>query len=113
MTTPAPQPSRARPTGQEERSDMDPLQHEITTWATETFPDQTDERVLGHLGEEMDELILALVNGRNPVVEDAIADCLILLLCLASRHGISAEAAVRTKHAINQNRQWQAAMEER
>lgn len=87
---------------------MDRVQHVVGTWADATFPDQTDSRIMDHLGEEVRELYDAIdaTFAEPDAVGDGLADCLILLLCLAHRHGISAADAVGEKHARNERRVW-------
>jgi NTP pyrophosphatase (non-canonical NTP hydrolase) len=82
------------------------LQQEIGSWARETFPDQTDLRVVAHLNEEVQELLQAIASDDKPQVCQEIADCLILLLCLADRQGVSAASWVEGKMNVNRQRRW-------
>jgi NTP pyrophosphatase (non-canonical NTP hydrolase) len=85
---------------------MEQLQRDIAAWARETFPNQTDERIMAHLHEELRELDLGVATLNTTEIHDGVADCLILLLCLASRHGVDTVDAVRRKHAMNTHRTW-------
>lgn len=87
--------------------DMTALQNHIGSWARKTFPDQTDDRVVRHLGEEVREIHAAIHdNGDEDKIRENVADCLILLLCLAERQGFSAYGAVIEKMAVNRQREW-------
>lgn len=90
---------------------MDVLQQEIGAWADKTFPDQTDHRVMAHLREEFEELAgCVAASAVGPVLIDdlavEIADCMILLLCLADRLNVSTDLAIREKMRINRERTW-------
>lgn len=92
-------------------------QRDIHRWALETFPHGTDASIIAHLREELEELSAALhVRGTLPrllALQEEIADCVILLMNLASRHGISVEGAVDAKMAVNRQRKWQKTEDER
>lgn len=83
------------------------MQQAVGEWAERTFPGQTDARVLAHLREEVAELEDALERADPEEIADGLADCHILLLTLAHRHGVPLGEAVATKHALNMVRQWQ------
>lgn len=85
---------------------MSHLQTTVGMWAEETFPEQNDERLIAHFAEETDELIEALVNGRDSEIRDALADLQLLLFVFGYSHGISLWDASQTKHSINQRRTW-------
>lgn len=83
------------------------LQLIIEYWSRTTFPEQSADRLYKHLQEEMGELADALADDTMEPVQEEIADCLILLLCLASYCEIDALDAVERKHAINTQRVYQ------
>lgn len=98
------------------------LQRELGEWARATFPHGTSESILAHLKEEIGELEAAIQPARSPrgyrtrrasserydAIGEEIADCIILLLHLAHRHGIIAEAEVRKKFERNKRRTWES-----
>lgn len=81
-----------------------PIDATVGAWADRTFPDQTDDRLVRHLREEVEELDRACEQLEG--IGEAIADCLILLYALAYRHNIDPDAAVRRKHEVNEARVW-------
>jgi phosphoribosyl-ATP pyrophosphohydrolase len=72
---------------------IEALQAEIGLWHRETFgEDCRISRILQKFEEEADELLL---HG-NTLSEEA-ADCMIVLLALCDRIGVSAQDCIRTK----------------
>lgn len=98
------------------------FQRELSAWARKTFPRKSEvgraESIFAHFREEVDELEEAMhpVAGyrterkqleRLAAIDEEIADCLLLLLHLASQYGIVAEDAARRKFEINKRRTWE------
>jgi hypothetical protein len=72
-------------------------------FARQAFPGQTVEGVIRHFERELEEVYAA---PKDPM---EIADCLLLLIDIANRAGISAGALVEcgfTKLEINRTRIW-------
>lgn len=96
-----------------EKEAMDALQTEIGTWSDLTFPTSTLDTMLRHLKKEVKELDDA-IKGDNlfpktkPETPHEIADCIMLLLHMAHRKGISARDAIREKFEICKKRKWGA-----
>lgn len=78
------------------------LLYGIGQWALETFPDVTERGILAHIRREADEL------WDNPTDAGEMADLVILICHQAARMGVDLEAAVVAKHAVNQQRTWNA-----
>lgn len=87
-------------------STMTMLQTAIGSWARNTFPDNTAERIMAHLRTEVAELSEAVVNpgATNRSVDEELADVAILLLSLAEYMGINLRDAIRRKHEKNLDR---------
>lgn len=80
---------------------LDQLQREQWEFAKATFPGETWEDVLHHL---MHELESEVDHAQDDPEE--YADCLLLLLCLASHRGIDLDKAVRAKFEKVKKRKW-------
>lgn len=87
---------------------MNGLQKIIDEWAAETIPDRTPIGGLQKLTfEEIPELVRCITSkGNLGNATGEIADCMILLLDVATQLGIDAEAAVREKMEENRSREW-------
>lgn len=80
-------------------------------WSDETFgPDDRRLGMIAHLKKEVVELEEGLSrSARAPVIQDELADCMMLLLDIASHSGLSANDllfSVSAKLVINKNRKW-------
>lgn len=86
----------------------DKLQAAIGEWAAQTFPGQTNERLLRHLAEEVEELRVVMQSAADTpsATADEIGDGLVLLLALAHRNGLSAVACAEMVHARNRRRRF-------
>ena len=84
-------------------SEFDNLQFRVGTWGAKTFPDATDQEIYTHLKRELKELGRTVTNEE---LCEEIADCVLLLMHLAHRHGISIDDEVRKKFAICKTRKW-------
>lgn len=69
-------------------------------WVKRTFPGEKPEGVLRHLAEEIKEL------EENPSDPEEMADCFLLLQCLASHYGVNLVDAAKAKHEKNKRRTW-------
>lgn len=76
------------------------FQQEVTRWADRVFPMRTPDEILRKMIIEVTELV------EDRVTPDEYADVLILVLDLASQHGIDIEQAVLEKMAVNERRKW-------
>jgi phosphoribosyl-ATP pyrophosphohydrolase len=85
-----------------EKEALDALQTEIGSWSAVTFPNSDRGTILRHLREEVEELFAA----QDDELPHEIADCIMLLLHLAHKNGISARDAIREKFEICKLRKW-------
>jgi len=85
-----------------EKAAFDRLQAEMGTWCDQTFPNATPETIQRHLKKEVQELWDA-PKAERP---EEIADCIMLLLHLAHKDGISARDALRDKFEVCKKRKW-------
>lgn len=76
------------------------FQREVSTWAQETFPNQTPASKLAHLCDEVEELKLCPDDGEE------MADIFILLLNLAEMNGFDLMHEARAKMTKNRARKW-------
>ena len=107
------------------KKELQEIMDKIVTWSNETFGyQQRTVSVVSHLEEEVKELkesVFTYINylenhPYNPrtieariEVRQELADCLILILDVASKCNTSAEQlieAVEKKHQINTQRKW-------
>lgn len=95
--------------------DMVVIKHQIVEWARKQFPNQTYLAKLNHLGDEVEELKIAINDcvHKNYLmdhdVQMELADCFILLVDTASLLGFSEEdirRAMWEKLQINKKRKW-------
>lgn len=77
------------------------LQDKQFQWASVTFPGETIDGVIKHLLEEVGEL------AEHPTDRQEMADCLLLLCCVAGHAGIDLERAALEKMRINRTRKWE------
>lgn len=95
-----------------EKEALDALQTEIGSWSDTTFPNSTPRTMFLHLQKELRELEDELgadeifPNAKTKGTAHEIADCIMLLLHLAHRKGISARDAIREKFEICKKRKW-------
>jgi NTP pyrophosphatase (non-canonical NTP hydrolase) len=83
------------------------VQDEITCWASNRFPHRTDHHAIYKLMvEEIPELAMHKKEKGIEGIGPELADCFILLLDLASLWEIDVVDAIRSKMAINYNREW-------
>lgn len=73
-------------------------------WVLATFPGETVRGAFDHLREEVEELGADLAEEK---VGEEIADCFLLLLCVASHCGVDLMTAARDKTAENRARTWE------
>jgi NTP pyrophosphatase (non-canonical NTP hydrolase) len=86
---------------------MGMMQRVVGLWARQTFPNQTDERIMKHIEEEVEELRFAALEPIDEAeIVDNIADVVLLLMTMAERHRIDTFGAVADKHAINTQREF-------
>jgi NTP pyrophosphatase (non-canonical NTP hydrolase) len=76
------------------------IQHRISQWSEETFPNQTTSAKIDHLADEVQEV------RENPNDGEELADCAILLFNLAERAGVNLMMEVENKFAKNRKRTW-------
>ncbi len=82
-------------------------QDEITRWATEQFPHRTDHHAIHKLMvEEIPEMAMHKKEKGTEEIGTELADCLILLLDLASLWEVDVVDALRAKMEINYLRKW-------
>lgn len=82
-------------------------QDEITRWASEQFPHRTDHHAIHKLMvEEIPEMAMHKKEKGTETIGTELADCLILLLDLASLWEVDVVDALREKMAINYARSW-------
>jgi NTP pyrophosphatase (non-canonical NTP hydrolase) len=88
--------------------DLDTLQREDGEWANRTFPNASNDTIMSHLTEEVEELSNAahIDNGTIGNIEEEAADCLLLLLHLAHRNHFSLFEEAQKKFEINKKRTW-------
>lgn len=84
--------------------DLDIFQREWGLWVRRALPEATTAGHLEKLKSEVVELQTAF--GSGTPIADELADCLLLLLSIADRHGISAAEAMRKKFEVNKARKW-------
>ena len=84
--------------------DIDAFQSEWGEWVAKALPDATTKGHIQKLKGEVVELETAF-NAEVPI-SDELADCLLLCLSIAHRHGISASDAMRKKFEVNKGRTW-------
>ena len=83
-----------------EKDVFDALQLECGTWADKTFPTNTQQSIINHLKKEVTQEL-------HPDCEpDELADCILLLIHLAHKRGLSLYDEVRKKFEINKARKW-------
>jgi NTP pyrophosphatase (non-canonical NTP hydrolase) len=76
------------------------LQRAIDEWQRATFPPSTAASKLAHLRKELVELEAA------PTDAGEIADCIMLLVGVASLAGVDVQQALEDKLAVNKQRRW-------
>jgi hypothetical protein len=82
--------------------------NEITAWQKQTFGQATPISKIGHLAEELQELVADLKNN-NPDRRLEYADCFFLLFGSAAADGMSYQDicnAIQEKFEINKRRRW-------
>ena len=84
--------------------DLDAFQSEWGQWVAKALPEATTEGHMRKLAGEVVELQTAY--GASVPFADELADCLLLCLSIAHRHGISAADAMRKKFEVNKVRKW-------
>lgn len=94
-----------------EKEALDALQTEIGAWSDKTFPNSTPKTMMKHFWKEVQELDDEVKLDETSPEEKSgtpheIADCIMLLLHLAHRKGISARDAIREKFEICKKRKW-------
>lgn len=88
-------------------NDLRAAQDEITRWASEQFPHRTDHHAIHKLMvEEIPEMAMHKKEKGTEAIGTELADCLILLLDLASLWEVDVVEALRTKMKTNYARQW-------
>lgn len=85
-----------------EKTAFDLFQKELGDWCDKTFPNSTPKTILLHFKNESKELLEAT----DAETDQEIADCIMLLLHLAHKRGISARDAIRDKFEICKKRKW-------
>jgi hypothetical protein len=83
--------------------DIQTLQREVMHWADKTFPGQSTASKIKHLSKEAGELL------EKPDDRSETADCLLLLLQVAHRQGMTTSLLVEVasaKFEINKARAW-------
>lgn len=84
---------------------MQELQNQIASFNRENFPDQSIEGLCRHFQHEAEEL------AKSPADKNEQADCLILLLEICHRQGVTSAELMKNafeKMEINRNRKWPA-----
>lgn len=79
---------------------MQRMQIDIDLWQRKTFPGGTAMAQYRHLCREVLEL------GKNIEDPEEMADCVILLMGIASKAGVDLQEAVDVKMEINRKRRW-------
>ena len=87
--------------GQVQHIGCEELFRNIQKWQDETFPNRTQQTILNHLRDEVNN---ELGLDCEPV---ELADCLSLLLSLAGYRGINLVEELRNKFEINKKRTWE------
>lgn len=83
------------------------VQVEITRWAQQCFPHRTDHHAIYKLMvEEIPELAMHKKEHGTVNIGPELADCMILLLDLASLWNVDMLEALRAKMEINYKRTW-------
>ena len=84
------------------------LQEQISEWAASAIPERSPMSGLQKLAfEEIPELVRAVTShGHLGDVHSEMADCLILLLDVATLLGVDAEKVVKLKLIENASREW-------
>lgn len=83
------------------------VQDEITRWASDRFPHRTDHHAIHKLMvEEIPEMAMHKKEKGTEAIGTELADCLILLLDLASLWEVDVVDALREKMGINYARSW-------
>ncbi len=85
-----------------EKKILDAIQREIGDWSDKTFPNSTPETIMRHLKKEVKELW----DSTDKEMPHEIADCIMLLLHLAHKKGVSSRDAIREKFEICKKRKW-------
>lgn len=85
-----------------EKVAWDDFQKELGDWCDQTFPNSTPATILRHFKDEAKELL----DATDAETDQEIADCIMLLLHLAHKRGISARDAIRDKFEICKRRKW-------
>lgn len=87
--------------------DIDDWQDNVGAWGEKTFPDATEETIIAHLRDEVN-------NELHPGCSDEeLADVALLLLNLAHKRGTRLVDAMRLKNNINQKRTWSTVKNEK
>ena len=84
--------------------DLDTFQGEWGQWVAKALPEATTKGHIEKLKGEVVELQTAF-NAEVPI-SDELADCILLCLAIAHRHGISAADAITKKFEVNKGRTW-------
>lgn len=82
----------------------DDVQRIVNDWQKVTFPKSTPQSVLKHLKKEVRELARAVRDGKGEGEESA--DCILLLMALCGKRGLSLYDEVEKKFAVNLKRKW-------
>ena len=88
------------------------LMDDIKQWSDSTFG-ETDRRIgmVGHLEREADEVLEAILDGDESIIQQEITDCFILVLDLAAHTDMSIAKLLffaQNKHEINKSRKWRS-----
>jgi NTP pyrophosphatase (non-canonical NTP hydrolase) len=97
----ASKPCKDRPPDPEKAA-WDSFQKELGDWCDKTFPNSTPKTILAHFKSESKELL----DATDAETDHEIADCMMLLLHLAHKRGVSARDAIRDKFEICKKRKW-------
>lgn len=84
--------------------ELDAFQREWGQWVAQALPEATTRGHITKLKGEVVELETAF--GSEVPIADELADCILLCLSIAHRHGISAADAIRKKFEVNKTRKW-------
>lgn len=85
-----------------EKEAWDSFQKELGDWCDKTFPNSTPKTILAHFKDEAKELL----DASDAETDQEIADCIMLLLHLAHKRGVSARDAIREKFEVCKKRKW-------
>ena len=80
--------------------DVEDWQDNVGKWAEKTFPQSSQESIIAHLRDEVNNEIGV---DCDP---DELADCVMLLLHLAHKRGIHLDQEMRNKFSKNKERKW-------